>query len=194
MELKTDVSLRGAAWNAAIEAFGPVLRGTAGRTNYNIFMVALSIGILYDQRIDKLEVGENEDYKSVPRNVLQNNDNGKLDMIFQAAILSTTTQDFTEDERLELAFGEKTDFNKMAFLVEFANFGVTKLLEQKGDTELESMENIKNFVEASISGHNLDLEDLPDDILLEGEDSSIPYTTPSPKLHIAAEEPQLYSH
>ena len=169
MEIKTDVPLRGTAWNQAIEVFGPVLKGTSNRTHYNIFMFALSVGILYDQRIAKLDIGENEDSKSVPRNVMQNNDNGKLDMLFQAAILSTTTQEFTEDERLDLAFGEKTDFNKMNFLTEFANFGVTKMLEYKGETPLESMENIKNFVEVTISGHNLDIDALPDEILLDEE-------------------------
>ncbi len=169
MELKTDVQLRGTAWNEAIEAFGPVLKGTSNRTHYNIFMLALSIGILYDRRIAKLDNNENEDSKSVPRNVMQNNDNGKLDLIFQAAILSTTTQEFTEDERLDLAFGEKTEFNKMAFLTEFANFGVVKLLEYKGDTSLETMENIKDFVELSISGQNLDIDELPDDFYLDVE-------------------------
>ena len=169
MEIKTDVQLRGTAWNEAIEAFGPVLKGTSNRTHYNIFMFALSIGILYDKRISKLEIGENEDSKSVPRNVMQNNDNGKLDMLFQAAILSTTTQDFTEEERLDLAFGDKTEFNKIGFLTEFANYGVTKLLEQKGDTALETMENLKNFVELTITGQNLDITELPDDFYLDEE-------------------------
>ena len=45
-----------------------------------------------------------EEYKSIGRNVFYNNDNGKMDYMFQAAVLSTTTEQFTEDERLELAF------------------------------------------------------------------------------------------
>jgi hypothetical protein len=52
-------------------------------------------------------------------------------------------------------------------LTQFANFGVTKLVELIGDTALESMENIKNFLAASVEGRNLDIDALPDDILLD---------------------------
>ena len=166
MEITKDVYLKGTAWNEAIDSMSSIFRGASRRLNYNVFMFALAIGILYDQRIETPD-SAGEDNKSVPRNVLQNNDNGKLDLIFQAAILSTTTQDFSEEERLDLAFGEKTDFDKIAFLTEFANFGVTKLLEQKGDTPLESMEKLKNFVSLTIAGHNLDIDAIPDDILLD---------------------------
>lgn len=168
MELTKDILLRGTTWGNTIDALAPIFKGLKNRTNYNIFMVALTIGILYDQRIEKPEtVGEEP--RNVPRNVLQNNDNGKLDFVFQAAVLSTTTQDLSEERRLELAFGEKTDFDKLAFLTEFANFGVTKLAECIGDTTLEIMENIKNFIAITITGHNLDIDALPDDILLEDE-------------------------
>lgn len=130
-----------------------------------LYILAMSIGIMYDQRIEKPHE-ENEEIKSVPRNVLRNNDNGKLDFMFQAAILSTTTEQFSEEDRLDLAFGEKTDFKKIEFLTQFANFGVTKLEELIGDTPVESMENIKNFLAAIVEGRNLDIDALPDDILL----------------------------
>ena len=130
-----------------------------------LFMLSISIGIMYDKRIEKPE--ENgEDPTSIGRNVFFNNDNGKLDFMFQAAILSTTTQELSEEDRLDLAFGEKTEFNKMGFLIEFANFGVTKLVEQIDDTPLETIENIKNFLIASVEGRNLDVDGLPDDYLL----------------------------
>ena len=88
MELTTDVSLRGTAWNQAIDTLAPNFKT---RTNYFLYMLALAIGVMYDRRVEKPE--ENgEDIRNVPRNVLQNNDNGKLDFIFQAAILSTTTE------------------------------------------------------------------------------------------------------
>lgn len=122
--------------------------------------------IMYDQRIEKPEEND-EEPKSVPRNVLRNNDNGRLDFIFQAAILSTSSETLTEEERLELAFGEKSDFNKIAFLTQFANFGVTKLVELIGASPLESMENIKNFLFSTVEGRNLDIDAIPDDILLE---------------------------
>ena len=160
MEITTDIALRSTAWDQAIDALSPLFKP---RSQYSIYMLALSIGIMYDRRI-----ASDEDYRhSVPRNVLQNNDNGKLDFMFQAAILSTTTESFTEDERLELAFGEKTDFKKIDFLTQFANFGVTKLVEHIGSSNVESMENIKNFLAATVEGNNFDIDALPDDLLTE---------------------------
>ena len=160
MEITTDIALRSTAWDQAIDALSPLFKP---RSQYSIYMLALSIGIMYDRRI-----ASDEDYRhSVPRNVLQNNDNGKLDFMFQAAILSTTTESFTEDERLELAFGEKTDFKKIDFLTQFANFGVTKLVEHIGASPIESMENIKNFLAATVEGNNFDIDALPDDLLTE---------------------------
>ena len=160
MEITTDIALRSTAWDQAIDALSPLFKP---RSQYSIYMLSLSIGIMYDRRI----VSE-EDYRhTVPRNVLQNNDNGKLDFMFQAAILSTTTESFTEDERLELAFGEKTDFKKIDFLTQFANFGVTKLVEHIGASPIESMENIKNFLAATVEGNNFDIDALLDDLLTE---------------------------
>ena len=160
MEITTDVALRGAAWDQAIDALASLFKP---RSQYSIFMLSLSIGIMYDRRIVS-----DEDYRhSVPRNVIQNNDNGKLDFMFQAAILSTTTESLTEDQRLELAFGEKTDFKKIDFLTQFANFGVTKLVEHIGSSNVESMENIKNFLATTVEGNNFDIDALPDDLLTE---------------------------
>ena len=160
MEITTDIALRGSAWDNAIDALTPLFKP---RAQYSIYMLSLSIGIMYDKRmiID-------DDYRhSVPRNVVQNNDNGKLDLMFQSAILSTTTEILTEDQRLELAFGEKTEFKKMDFLTQFANFGVTKLVEQIGSSPIESMENIKNFLCSIVEGNNFDIDALPDDLLME---------------------------
>ena len=166
MEITTDVLLRGSAWNHTIDQLSPIFKT---RPHYMIYMLAMSVGIMYDKRVSSLDEKEDEPVKSVPRNVLTNNDNGKLDYFFQAAILSTTTEQLTEEERLELAFGdkEKNDFNKIGFLTQFANFGVTKLEEQIGSTPLESMDNLKNFLVASAEGRNLDIDALPDELLLE---------------------------
>lgn len=162
MEITTDVLLRGTEWDRAISSLGEIFKT---RTNYSIYMLCVAIGIMYDKRIEKPEEN-NEEPRTVPRNVLQNNDNGKLDFIFQAAILSTKTEDFSEEERLNLAFGEKSDFNRMAFITQFANFGVTKLAELIGASTIESMENIKNFFSSTVEGRNFDIDTLPDDILL----------------------------
>lgn len=168
MELTTDVALRGTAWNQAITGLGQIFKT---RTHYSLYILAMTIGIMYDKRIEKPDE-DNEEPKSVPRNVIRNNDNGKLDYMFQAAILTTTTENFSEEERLDLAFGEKTEFNKIGFLTQFANFGVTKLVELIGDSPLESMEKIKNFMAATVEGRNFDIDDLPDDDLVSDEDLS----------------------
>lgn len=163
MELTKDILLKGTDWSKAVEAYSGIFKT---RTRYELFMLALSIGIMYDQRISDPEEHDDEPVNNVPRNVLQNNDNGKLDYMFQAAILSTATEDLTEDERLALAFGEKEEFDKRDFLLEFANFGATKLVEQIGATELETMDNLKSFAVATVEGENLEIDGLSDDILL----------------------------
>ena len=161
MEITSDIQLKGTAWNTAIEKLSDIF---ATRTHYSLFMLCLSMGIMYDKRV--LAPKENgEEIKSVPRNVINNNDNGKLDFYFQAAILSTLTENLTEEERLELAFGEKTDFNKLSFLVSFANFGAEKIVLLIGDTLLESMENIKNFMVSTVEGRNFEIDALPIDDL-----------------------------
>ncbi len=162
MEITTDVMLRGSEWNKAIENLSSIFKT---RTHYQIYILAMSIGIMYDKRIEKPE-DDGEDPKSVPRNVLRNNDNGKLDFMFQAAILSTSTESLSEDERLDLAFGEKSDFNRIGYLTQFANYGVTKLNECIGDSTIETMDNIKNYLFSIVEGRNLEIDSLPDDILL----------------------------
>lgn len=165
MELTTDVMLRGTAWCKAIDSLSTIFKT---RTHYMIYMLSMSIGIMYDKRIDKPdETGEEP--RSVPRNVLRNNDNGKLDFMFQAAILSTETEALDEKTRLELAFGEEIQYNKIGLLTQFANYGVTKLAELIGDSAIESMENIKNFLASTVEGRNLDVDALPDEILLSDD-------------------------
>lgn len=161
MEIRSDILLRGSKWGKTIDSLSCIF---STRTNYSIFMLSLAIGIMYDERIEGFD-DEGEEPRNVPRNVISNNDNGKLDFCFQAAILSTLTISLSEDERLELAFGEKTDFNKISFLLSFANFGVLKLSELIGDTPLESMENIKNFLVKTVEGRNFDIDALPLDDL-----------------------------
>ena len=161
MEITTDIPLKSVEWINAIEALSNIFKK---RTNYDVFVFSLSIGIMYDKR-KKLE-GSNSDYPSVPRTVIQN-DIATLEFMFQAAILSTKTEDFVEKQRLELAFDEKSDFNKMSFLTEFANFGVTKLVELIADTDIETMENIKNFCALCVEGKNFDIDGLLEELILE---------------------------
>lgn len=166
MDFRSDVVLRGDAWDKAINDLGNIF---STRTNFSIYLLAMSIGIMYDKRIDKLEDSETGEPHNVPRTVLNNqNTDGRIDFMFQAAILTSQTVDFDEEKRLEIAFGDNSDtFKKMEFLTEFANFGVTKLVEKIGDSDLESMENIKNFLVSTLEGRNFDIDALPDEELLD---------------------------
>ena len=163
MEITSDILLKGRAWSKDIDTLGDIFKT---RTKYQIFMLSLAIGIMYDKVSDR-DMQSGDEQKSVPRNVISNNDNGKLDFFFQAAILSTETENLTEKERLNLAFGEKSDFNKIAFLTRFANFGVTKLVELIGTSSIETMDNIKNFLFATVEDRNFELDELPEDFVIE---------------------------
>lgn len=164
MELTTDVLLRGTEWALAIDSLAPIFKT---RTNYSIFMLCIAIGIMYDKRIEKFDDIEGEEPRNVPRNVMQNNDGGRLDFMFQAAILSTRTEDLPEETRLEYAFGEKCEFKKIDFLTQFANYGVTELVKTIGENTIESMENIKQFLSTTIEGRNFDIDSVPDEVWLD---------------------------
>lgn len=150
MEITSDIQLRGTAWNELIEGLSEIFTKNT-RPHYSLFMLGLAVGIMYDKRIEK-PIENGEEIKSVPRNVINNNDNGKLDFFFQAAILSTKTESFNEEERLELAFADSTDFDKISFLVSFANYGAEQLRGLIGSTPIESMDKIKEYLEAAVEG------------------------------------------
>lgn len=160
MDIRSDVPLRGVAWDTAINNYTGIFEP---RTQYMLFMLALAVGIMYDKRIAIPEGSEEYNSRSVPRNVIVSNDHGKLDFYFQAAILSTSTEDFSEEKRLQLAFGDDTDYKKIDLMVEFANFGITKLLEEVGGTPVETMENLMNFLTSTVEGHNLEIDALSEE-------------------------------
>ena len=164
MVITSDIRLRGTDWDTVLNGYKDIFQT---RLNYQMFILCTAIGIMYDKRIEVPEENGEED-KSVPRNVIRNNDNGKLDFMFQAAVLTTTTDNYTEEQRLDLAFGdEKQDFSKINYLLEFANYGAKILAGKMGDTTLETMNNLKDFLESSVEGRNFDIDALPDDILLD---------------------------
>lgn len=167
MEITTDIYLRGEHWAKAIDELGIIF---SNKTNYNIYILCLSIGIMYDKRIARFD-DKDENPRFVPRNVIHNNDNGKLDTMYQSVLLSTKTESFTEDQRLEMAFGDNVDtmlgMKKIDFLTEFANYGVTKLVELIGHDYLESMENISQFLLSSVEGTNFDVDSISDEELID---------------------------
>ena len=169
MEITTDIALKGQEWVQLIDKLSDIFKT---RTNYMLYMLCLAIGIHYDSIRTEDEMTENEgNNPSVPRNVVQNNDKGQIDFMFQAAILTTKHVEMDEEERLGLAFGEKAvvgKLSKIAFLTQFANYGATVLLKQVGTNDIETMENIKDFVASAIEGTDLcPPDDYPDDVLAD---------------------------
>lgn len=166
MDFRSDVVLKGVAWDNTIKDLGKIF---STRTNFSIYLLAMSIGIMYDQRINKLEETDESEPHNVSRTVLTSqNMDGRIDFMFQAAILTSQTIDLDEDKRLQLAFGDNDDtFKKMDFLTEFANFGAAKLAEKIGTSNLESMENIKNFLVSTLEGRNFDIDALSEEDLLD---------------------------
>lgn len=166
MDFRSDVVLRGIAWDQTIRNLKDIFNT---RTYFSIYLLSMSIGIMYDKRIEKLDEADDSDTYNVPRTVLiKQNMDGRIDFMYQAAILTSQTVDFSEDERLELAFGDNTEsFKKGDFLTGFANFGATKLAEKVGSSDLESMENIKNFLVSTLEGRNFDIDALTDEDLID---------------------------
>ena len=60
MEIKSDIRLKGIAWNTAVEKLGRIF---STRTNYTIYMLCLAIGIMYDKRVAKLEEGNEDEHE-----------------------------------------------------------------------------------------------------------------------------------
>ena len=168
MVIASNIRLKGAVWNDTIAALDEFFT----RPVYDTFMLALSIGIMYDKRIEKFD--EDDIVKELPKTVLVSYGNVKLDLCFQTAILCTETEDLSEEERLKLAFSESKDLpeewqdvKKISFLIEFANFGVTKLKEKLGINSVETMDNLKSFLVATASGRNIEINGIPDEMLFE---------------------------
>lgn len=160
MEIRSDIPLRGSVWDNAITSYNGIFEP---RTQYMLFMLSLAVGIMYDQRIATPEGSEEFNSRSIARNIINTHDHGKLDFYFQAAILSTSTENLSEEQRLQLAFGEDTDYKRIDLLIEFANFGVTKLMEKVGGTPIETMENLMNFLIATVEGHNFEIDTLSEE-------------------------------
>ena len=169
MELITtrDILLKGTYWDKAIAAYSSIF---SSRPFYNLFLLSASIGIMYDTRISKPE--ENgEMVRTLPRNVIDNQEriDHRFDIMAQTAILNTKTESWSDDERIKKAFDDQDNsVNAIDLLIEFANFGVTKLVEKIGVTEIETMDKLKDFLASCVEGSNYEIFEIPEDELIEG--------------------------
>lgn len=146
-EAKSDVALKGQLWIDYIDK----LKGTIFDTQWELYALCISIGIMYDGQTD-FEKLENQN-TSVPRTMLNRMDNRTLlDYMLQTAILTTRNVDYDEKTRLTIAFGDDKDkdpnFNEYAFLTKFANYGLKVIDEEIGDytNDIEMMEALMSFL------------------------------------------------
>ena len=136
MKLTTDVLLKGPIWAEILDQLvGPVFK-----TNWDVYALSISIGMMHDQQIESdmmVPEGYEAEPKFVPRTVLGHSQNkALLEFMLQAAMVTTKHLDLSEDDRLEVAFGEeeKLTFNPIAFLTKYANYGITKIKEAIEDS------------------------------------------------------------
>lgn len=168
MEITTDIVLKGSKWRKALIAFAPFFPQSS-QPNYSLYIISMSIGMMYDKQEDIAGEETDEDKElrpSVPRTVLHSH-NTDLDFLFQSAILTSDLVSYNEDQRMSLAFDPKCDIkiNKLEFMTKFANFGVGKLLDQASDEPLESMENLKKFLASTFEGYNYEIDGISDEDL-----------------------------
>lgn len=152
MELTTDAILKGPIWAETLDK----LTGTVFKTYWDVYALSISIGMMYDSQInsdDMVPAGYEEDPRSVPRTVLGHSQNKALiEFMFQSALVTTKHLDLDEDARLELAFDntKKPEFNPIAFLTKYANFGITKIREVIADTDdVEMLEALMTFLNST---------------------------------------------
>jgi hypothetical protein len=170
MYIGSDIALKGDIWNDALDKLYPIFE-----TNYRIYVLAISIGIFADKQIETLEATfPTDQYRSIPRSILHNNV-GILDLLFKSAIITTTNVNLEEDVRMELAFNDDSkkdsakEFNKLAFLTKFANYGITQLASKIGADNLENVENMNRYVTECASGLSLADLELGDLDVTDGE-------------------------
>ena len=152
LELTTDAYLKGPIWHDTLDK----LVGTVFETQWDVFALCISIGMMYDGQIETdsmVPAGYEVEPHSVGRNVLGKAQNrALLEFMFQTALVTTKHLDLDEDARLELAFNDKSkpDFNPVAFLTKFANYGITKLSDVISDTEdVELLESLMTFLNST---------------------------------------------
>lgn len=152
MELKTDAILKGPIWADTLEC----LVGSVFKTYWDVYALSISIGMMHDSQIesdDMVPEGYDAEPKSVPRTMLGHAQNkALLEFMLQAAMITTKHVDLEESERLEIAFnGDKElDFNPIAFLTKYANYGITMIKDVIDDTDgVETLEVLMTFLNST---------------------------------------------
>lgn len=172
MEVKSHLICKGETWyqinNRLVHTFFETL--------WDAFKLSISIGILYDHAKEDLD--DSEEQATVPSSMFNRNSE-EMSYFFKTAIMTSKTVDFSEKDRLYLAFSEDVkeeelegddrellikgvsekalSFDKVAFLKRFANYGAEKLAACISDNDNETMENLMDFLNDSYNGKTEEL-------------------------------------
>lgn len=187
MEIKSDLIFKGSTWNSVDRGY----RRKIFDTQWGIFKICLSIGILYDTQIEDEEAEEYEEGLNIPRTMFNRNGT-EMQFFFQTAILTSKCVELSEKDRLYLAFSEEIpeeelegedaellkkgvssealNFNKIEFLRKFANYGATKLNACLSINDSETMEQLMNFLTSSYKGETEELKAMKEvELLIDDE-------------------------
>lgn len=167
MEVRSHLICKGETWYQ----INTKLVHTFFDTLWDAFKLSIAIGILYDHA--KEDLGEGEDQATVPSSMFNRNSE-EMSFFFKTAILTSRTVDFSEKDRLYLAFSEDVKaeelegddyellikgvsenarlFDKVGFLKGFANYGAEKLAECISNNDNETMEKLMDFLNDSYNG------------------------------------------
>ena len=99
MVITTDVSCKGESWYQIDHR----LRDTFFKSMWEAFKLSMAIGILYDQAAK--DVNDNEDKVTISRNMFIQHAE-EISFFFKTAIITSKLVDFSEKDRLYLAFSE----------------------------------------------------------------------------------------
>ena len=174
MELKSDIVLKGDIWYKVNQGYVRKFF----ETQWGLFKVCLSVGILYDSHAEDEKGADAEDGINIPRTMFNRNA-AEMQFFFQSAILTSNTVNLSEKDRLYLAFSEEIseeemegedaetlkkgvseeaiNFDRVEFLKKFANYGAAKLAECLTSNESETMENLMEFMNSSYNGETPEL-------------------------------------
>ena len=149
MDFTTDLELKGEKWEVVLDKLVGIPNSNESykifSTYYDVFILCASLGIMYD----KTKIIESTDKKfTIGRNVFTASTRRvEVEFLLTTAIITSKNIDYTIDERLMIAFGEKeTSFKGLKFLEEFANYGVDLISNIITNHDLETMENLKDML------------------------------------------------
>ena len=191
MVITTDVPCKGEAWYQIDQR----LKDTFFKSLWEAFKLSMAIGILYDKAA--IDASDYDDKVTISRNTFMQHAE-EISYFFKTAIITSKLVDFSEKDRLYLAFSEDvTDeelesderdtliqgvseealsFDKATFLKGFANFGAQKLAACISNNDNETMENIMDFLNDSYNGVTeelLQMKELNEEFDLEFDDEVI---------------------